>query len=278
MAFDTVPFAMDSTTMDAEKLRRAVGTLIGSAGGIVTPGDCLVAQQASPNMSVQIAPGQVWIPGTSTASQGPYYSRNGAATTVVISASSPSNPRVDTIIAQAIDTTYAGTLSQVQPAVVIGTPTAGVSTPPTTAAAAAADGAGTVPASSLVLAYVLVPTSATSIVTADIANVVGVRGPAMAVPQGGMVAQTRVLETAYQPNTLRPTFVIVNITETGSQFQVLMDAANPPTTAIVTIGGGAGGSDAMILSKTFLVPPSYYYKFHAGVGSPAINTTFEYVL
>jgi hypothetical protein len=55
--------------------------------------------------------------------------------------------------------------------VVIGTSTAGVTVPPTTAATALADGAGAVPASSCVLAYVLVPASATSILTAGIANV-----------------------------------------------------------------------------------------------------------
>lgn len=175
MAFDNPPFVMDATTpLDGEVIRRALGSLLNPAGGVVTPGDLTVAQQTVPNMSIQISAGQIWVPGTSTPSQGPYYSRNGAAVTLAISAADPSKPRVDTIIAQAQDAAYAGVTKSFAPAVVIGTPTTGVTVPPTTAAAAAADGAGTVPASSLVLAYVLVPAAATSIVTANIANVVGV--------------------------------------------------------------------------------------------------------
>src|ERR1700739_1574852 len=123
---DSPPFAMDGTTQDAELFRRAIGTLLGSAGGIVSPGDLQVTQQSTPNMSVQIGVGQIWVPGTSTSTQGPYYSRNGASVTVLISPSNPTNPRVDTIIAQVQDAAYAGSNKQLAPAVVVGTPTAGV--------------------------------------------------------------------------------------------------------------------------------------------------------
>jgi hypothetical protein len=172
LAFETPPYAMDGTTEDAEQFRRALGTLIGSAGGIVASGDCAVSQQSTPNMSVQIAAGQVWVPGTSTASQGPYYSRNGASVTVVIAASNPSNPRIDTVIAQVQDAAYAGTLKQIAPAVITGTPTVG-------ATLSNLSGAGAVPASSLVLAYVLVPAGATSIVTANILNVAPLARPGL---------------------------------------------------------------------------------------------------
>lgn len=176
MAFDTVPFTIDGTTVDGEVIRRALGTLIGPTGGIVNPGDLQVTQNGTPNMSVNIATGELWVPGSSTPSQGPYYSRNGATVNEPISAANPSEPRVDTVIAQLQDAAYAGSLKQLQPAVITGTPTAGVVTPPTTAAQAATDGAGAVPASSYVLAYVLVPASATSIVNADIANVASAVG------------------------------------------------------------------------------------------------------
>jgi hypothetical protein len=174
--FDNPPYAMDGTTVDGEVVRRAIGTLFAPAGGIVSPGDLPVTQQATPNMSVQVGAGQIWVPGTSTSTQGPYYARNSGPVTLAIAASNPSNPRVDTIIAQVQDAAYAGATKQIIPAVVTGTPTAGVSVPPTTAAQAATDGAGAVPVSSYVLAYVLVPASATSIVTADIANVAAVAG------------------------------------------------------------------------------------------------------
>lgn len=176
MAFDNPPYVMDGTDIDGEVIRRAIGTLIpGGAfagGGVVTPGDLMVTQQATPNMSVQIGTGEIWVPGTAGATQGPYYSRNHATVTVPIAASNPGNPRVDTIIVQVEDSTYAGGSDLIQPAVVLGTPTGGVTVPPTTEAQAAIDGAGTVPASSYILAYVLVPASASSIVTADIATFV----------------------------------------------------------------------------------------------------------
>jgi hypothetical protein len=182
VAFDNPPYTMDGTTVDGEVIRRAIGTLLAPAGGIVSPGDLPVTQQATPNMSVQVGAGQIWVPGTSTSTQGPYYARNSGPVTLAIAASNPSNPRVDTIITQVQDAAYAGATKQIVPAVVTGTPTAGVSVPPTTAAQAATDGAGAVPVSSYVLAYVLVPASATSIVTADIANVAALLTSAIKAP------------------------------------------------------------------------------------------------
>ncbi len=168
MAFDTVPWIIDGTTIDAETIRRALGTLIGPAGGIVTPGDLAVTAQATPNMSVAIGPGQIWVPGSSTPTQGPYYGHNGAAVTQPITASNPSLPRVDTITVQVQDQVYAGSLKQLAPGYVLGTPTSGANI---STQAAAASYAGALPASSYVLAYVLVPAAATSITTGDILNV-----------------------------------------------------------------------------------------------------------
>lgn len=150
MALDTVPFLIDGTTCDGEVVRRAVGSVLNPAGGIISPGDFTVAQQATPNMSVAVSAGQIWVPGTSSASQGMYYARNGAAVTLAIAASSPSYPRLDQVIAQAQDAAYAGTSKDVQLAVVTGTPTAGASLTNLV-------GLGALPASSLLLAYVLVP-------------------------------------------------------------------------------------------------------------------------
>jgi len=139
--------------------------MLGPGGGIVTPGDLNVTQQSTPNMSVLIGTGQIWVPGTSTPSQGMYYSRNGAAVTVSIAASNPSLPRIDTVICQVEDLAYAGASKLFQAAVVTGTATSG-------ATLANLSGKGTLPVSSLPIAYVLVPANATSIITADISNVI----------------------------------------------------------------------------------------------------------
>jgi len=169
MAFDAIPYVIDGTTVDAEVIRRALGSLIGPTGGVVTPGDLTVTQNGTPNMSVNIGTGQIWVPGTSTTTQGPYYSMNKAAVNQAISAANPSNPRIDTIIVQVQDPEYAGSTKSLAPGYVIGTATAG-------ATLSNLNGKGTVPASSYVLAYVLVPAGTSSIVTADIANVSKVTG------------------------------------------------------------------------------------------------------
>ena len=95
-------------------------------------------------------------------------SRSGASITQPITASNPSLPRVDTITVQVQDQVYAGSLKQLAPGYVLGTPTSGANI---ATQAAAASYAGALPASSYVLAYVLVPAAATSITTGDILNV-----------------------------------------------------------------------------------------------------------
>lgn len=153
--------------------------MLSPAGGIVQSQDFTIAQFGTPNMSVNVGAGRLWVPGTSLATvnpgggayhpQGLYYAENDAAVNLPISASSPSSPRIDTVIGQIQDTAYGDTTDSASLAVVTGTATSG-------ATLANLTGAGAVPASSLVLGYVLVPTSATSIVTADILNVAGAIG------------------------------------------------------------------------------------------------------
>ena len=170
MAFDSPAYVTDASNIDGEQFRRAIGTLLSPAGGIDTPGDCTVAQQTVANMSVQIGIGQVWVPGSSTTTQGPYYSMNKASVTQAINAANATNPRVDLVGVQIIDKAYAGAATTCLPFYVPGTPTA-------TASLGNLLGIGAVPASSLLLAYVLVPAAASSIVTADILNVAGICAP-----------------------------------------------------------------------------------------------------
>src|SRR6185312_11023893 len=122
MAFDSPPFVMDATTVDGEVIRRAIGSLLNPAGGIVNGGDLQVTQNGTPNMTVNIGPGAIWVPGSTTSTQGPYYSRNGASISQAINAASASNPRIDTVGVQVQDKAYAGSLTQIAPFYVPGTP------------------------------------------------------------------------------------------------------------------------------------------------------------
>ena len=166
MAFDNPPWCMDNTDLDAEVIRRAIGSLL-TGGGVVTPGDLTLSQNGTPNMSVNVGPGQIWVPGTSTPTEGPYYSQNKAALNLSISASNPSLPRIDTIIAGISDAEYTGAARQFAATVLAGTATAG-------ATLTNQSGAAAPPASSVVIGYVLVPANATSITNADLSTVVSV--------------------------------------------------------------------------------------------------------
>lgn len=252
MAFDAPPFIMDGTNIDAEIIRRAINSLISPAGGIVSPGDLTVTQNGTPNMSVNVGTGEVWVPGTSTSSQGLYYAMNKATINVAISASNPTSPRIDTIIAQVQDAEYAGSTSSLGAAVVTGTPTAG-------ATLANLNGRGTVPASSYVLAYVLVPANATSITNTDIDNVAStlsttanVLTPVLtsgnitasrgqAVMATGGAALTVTLPVASAGDMIS---VAAASTQTGSA-PVTVAATSP--SAIFGLGLGASGSASFAL-------------------------------
>lgn len=115
-------------------------------------------------MSCSIAPGEAWVAGSSAATQSGYYCRVSSSTSLSIATSSPSNPRIDRISAVVTDAAYSGATNTFAPVVLTGTPTASATLVNLLGVAAA-------PASSLTLGYVLVPASATNIISADISNV-----------------------------------------------------------------------------------------------------------
>jgi hypothetical protein len=173
MTLTPVPYVLQNSSHPASLFRQATSSLIAPAGGIVQPQDFQVTQNGTPNMSVNVGAGRIWVPSTYTATVNPgggayypgglYYAENDASVNLPISASNPTNPRLDQIIVQVQDTAYAGSTNSAQLAVLTGTATAGASL-------ANLVGLASMPASSLLLGYVLVPANATSIVTADIAN------------------------------------------------------------------------------------------------------------
>lgn len=172
MAVESPPFALQGSTYGAEQTRRAICTMlqrgasIGSvSGGLVGSGDCLVT--AGSGLQVLVAPGELWVPGTTSTTQSGMYCRVSSSSALAISASSESLPRIETIVAQVKDKAYAGGEENFAVAVVPGVATSG-------ATLANKLGAGAVPASSLVLAYVLI--AAKAIVPTEIENVAGLLG------------------------------------------------------------------------------------------------------
>ncbi len=188
MAVETIPCFLQDETYSAEALRHAFGTLLarGSAigsivGGLVGSTDMQVT--AGSGMKVLVATGEAWIPGTSVSTQGGYLGRVTSSTALAISASSESNPRIDTIIAQIKDEAVAGGENSFTVSVVAGTATSGAKLE---GGGKPGAGVGSVPASSLVLAYVLVPSKAVSIVSGDIENVAKLVIGSLSPPAGSV--------------------------------------------------------------------------------------------
>jgi hypothetical protein len=161
---------IDEHPSDAEVIRQAYGSLVGAAGGLVASGGLAVSQKGTPAMAVLVAGGTpaeggLWIPGY-TATTGPTYFQNSATYEQPIEAAGASNPRIDTIVARVYDTNLDSS-GKHEPVIeaLRGKEETGVTLPAKKSSPAA------VPKNCMVLAYVLVPSKAASIVTADIENV-----------------------------------------------------------------------------------------------------------
>ncbi|MHB8671815.1 MAG: hypothetical protein ACYDAD_14855, partial [Acidimicrobiales bacterium] len=120
-------------------------------------GDLAVTANGTPNMSVNVAAGEIWIPGSITTRQGLYYGLNDASVNLTITPSDPTNPRNDLVVATVQDAQYAGATNTWLLQVIAGTP-AGTPLDPT------------VPANSYKLARVVVAANAASIVSGNITD------------------------------------------------------------------------------------------------------------
>lgn len=150
------PVWLHADSYDAVDFRQAISSLLNPAGGIVGSGDYAVTAPSS-GMSVNVAGGQIWIPGTAVANQAQYYMFNDATISVTVPAADATNPRIDLIVAQVLDATAGAASSIGQVIDVAGTPAASPVAPAT-------------PASSIVLAQVAVAAGVTSIVAGNITD------------------------------------------------------------------------------------------------------------
>lgn len=178
MALESPAYVISADEHGAQLFRLAAQTLLGGAG-VLSPFDLLVLQHGAGNMSVDVDPGMLWIPGSlgsvvgmdtnyqaqtaygaaqTFTSQGSYAAYQDGTVTLTIAAASPSNPRIDLICASVEDAEYSGSSNTPILSVVTGT-------------AAASPVAPTPPDSAVVLAQIAVATSTTAIVTANITDV-----------------------------------------------------------------------------------------------------------
>lgn len=157
MALESQSVFIQSGNESAEQCRRALASIMGGSTGVGAGGDFVVTQNGTPNMSVNVAAGDVWIPGTQAATQGAYYIRNLATANVPIAAVDPTNPRISVICVTQPDAQYSGILNTPVLQEIAGTPAASPTVP-------------ALPPNSYALANVNVAASASSIVNANITN------------------------------------------------------------------------------------------------------------
>ena len=144
-------------------------------GGLRAAGDLKVTAPVS-GMTVNVATGECIIPGSSSVTQGGYYGLVSSTTSLVVAASNATNPRVDLVAGVVTDAGYTGATNTFVLATVTGTPTPG-------ATLGNLSGAPGLPTSALLLAYVLVPATSTSVINGNIANIPAV-APSIIVISG----------------------------------------------------------------------------------------------
>lgn len=157
MTVQTPPAFIQASSHPAENVRRTVIGATLNTSGVIGVDDLKVTQNGTPNMSVNVAGGRIMIPGSEATYQGTYAAENRGTTNLAISASDPTNPRIDLVVAKVQDAAYSGATNAWSLAIVTGT-------------AAASPTAPSAPANSVVLARVAVAAAATTIVTANITD------------------------------------------------------------------------------------------------------------
>ena len=157
MALRTPPSWLQNGSHPAENDRLTTQALYATTG-IIGSTSLAVTQNGTPNMSVNIAVGWAAIVGTSTTTQGTYVSYNDAVVNAAIATAPATNSRIDLVCLTVNDAYYSGSTNNIVVNVVTGT-------------AAASPVAPATPANSIALAQVLVGTSVTSILTANITDV-----------------------------------------------------------------------------------------------------------
>lgn len=153
----------DTTDQHAIIMRTMMRDLYGNRGGVLYNGNMNVAQRgAGANNSVDVSVGSAMVPGSAVALQGFYYVYNDATLNVPITPADPSNPRNTLVIARVRDSFYSGTDNDAQIIAVDGTPAASPADPDLVALGYT---------NYLVLARIVVPAAAPSILTAYITNI-----------------------------------------------------------------------------------------------------------
>lgn len=142
----------------AKELGLPFRDLLGEGVVTVASNSLKVSQRgAGANMSVDVAAGTAWVKGDDSVVQPLYRCYNDGTVNVAVTTSDPTNPRIDRVIAEVRDATFAGAFSDWRIRIVTGTPAGSPSAP-------------ALPNNAISLATIAVAAAASSIVTANITD------------------------------------------------------------------------------------------------------------
>lgn len=144
-------------TENADDHRAKIKSIV-TTEGVVAAADLAVAENGTPNMTVNVAAGSAFIHGDNApTTQGAYHVLNDATVNLAIAAADATNPRKDIVILEVRDAFYSGADNDAQLRVVTGTP-------------AASPVAPALPNNALQLALIDVPANDTAITNSQITD------------------------------------------------------------------------------------------------------------
>ena len=157
MTAQAAPVWMQTKAHPAEPVRRWLQAAMWSSSGVL--GTTEMAVTVSTALTVSVADGRCLINGTENTYQGTYYCENRGAQAVTLAGANATNPRIDLVVARVRDSIYSGSAAS-----------DGFTIEAVTGTAAASPAVPSTPANSIVLAQVLVPAGATTLVAGNITD------------------------------------------------------------------------------------------------------------
>jgi len=235
------PLYLQPKSYDARSDRKWFADLI--SAGVLLSGDYAVTATTS-NMNISVAAGVAYILGGNIAEQGMYRQYTNTATVLTVGANASGNPRIDTVILRVMDDAAdLSTFNETRIEIVPGTPTSGATLANLTGKANLAT-LGENSASTLPLAYILVPNGASSLTTAGNVKDARIR----ASVGNGLASGGTLIGATVEWNSATPPSGGFYLTEDGSAISRSLYSV-----LFGIVGTGAGAGDG---STTFNIPDS----------------------
>lgn len=292
MTLQSPPYAMQNASHTAALFRQAAASQL-LKGGPCAGSDFTVAAQGTPNMSVAVSAGQAWVKGTSVANysgtlfsaQGDYYVVNDGSVTLTIATADPTNPRIDLVYVQVIDTAYGGGSNIAQLGVVTGTP-AGTPTVPGTPANAHALGQVRVNAGAASITNAVITNYGSSDTTVSQGDAVGLANifyctsttrPTTGLRAGSLIFETDTTRVMLYTGSAWVGFGNVHTTlPLAVLYQSTAQTGLGTGTISITCGTTGYDTYGKATGGHYVIPQTGYYLIAGQVAATSISTTTQF--